>query len=78
MNEGFAATFGSIDAPMGGMKASGLGRRQGQDGIRRFVEVQSVATQTGIPVGPNPWLKPEAYATAMTAALRLLRKVGRA
>ena len=42
VNEGYAATFGSIDAPMGGMKDSGLGRRQGRDGIRRFVDVQSV------------------------------------
>ena len=46
VNEGFAATFGSIDAPMGGMKQSGLGRRQGREGIRRFVEIQSVATQS--------------------------------
>ena len=53
VNEGFAATFGSIDAPMGGMKNSGLGRRQGQDGIRRFVDVQSVATQNAIPIAPS-------------------------
>ena len=53
VNEGFAATLGSIDAPMGGMKNSGLDRRQGQDGIRRFVDVQSVATRTGIP-RPEP------------------------
>ena len=32
VNEGFAATFGSLDAPMGGMKKSGLGRRQGRGG----------------------------------------------
>ena len=31
VNEGFAATFGSLDAPMGGMKSSGLGRRQGRE-----------------------------------------------
>ena len=54
VNEGFAATFGSIDAPMGGMKHSGLGRRQGRDGIRRFVEVQSVATQSGPPDRTEP------------------------
>ena len=53
VNEGFAATFGSIDAPMGGMKNSGLGRRQGRDGIRRFVEVQSIGTQSGIPIAPS-------------------------
>ena len=33
INEAFAATFGSLDAPMGGMRESGLGRRQGAEGI---------------------------------------------
>ena len=78
VNEGFAATFGSIDAPMGGMKASGLGRRQGRDGIRRFVEVQSVATQSGVPIAPSHGLSGQAFTSVMTGALRLLKKVGRA
>ena len=54
VNEGFAATFGSIDAPMGGMKNSGLGRRQGATVSDGFVDVQSVATQVGIPIAPEP------------------------
>lgn len=78
VNEGFAATFGSIDAPMGGMKASGIGRRQGRDGIRRFVQVQSVATQSGFPVAPSHGLSAQRYAALMTIALRTLKKLGRA
>jgi succinate-semialdehyde dehydrogenase/glutarate-semialdehyde dehydrogenase len=78
VNEGFAATFGSIDAPMGGMKNSGLGRRQGQDGIRRFVEVQSVATQTGIPIAPSHGLDGKAFTSVMTGVLRMMKKAGRA
>ena len=78
VNEGFAATFGSIDAPMGGMKHSGLGRRQGAEGIRRFVEVQSVATQSGLPIAPSHGLTGKTFAGAMTGVLRLLKKVGRA
>ena len=46
VNEGFAATFGSIDAPMGGHEALGPRPPPGPRGIRRFVEVQSVATQS--------------------------------
>ena len=38
INEGFAATFASLDAPMGGMRESGLGRRQGAEGILRYTE----------------------------------------
>ena len=78
VNEGFAATFGSLDAPMGGMKNSGLGRRQGQDGIRRFVEVQSIATQTGLPIAPSHGLSPRSFTTAMTAVMRVLKRAGRA
>jgi succinate-semialdehyde dehydrogenase/glutarate-semialdehyde dehydrogenase len=78
VNEGFAATFGSLDAPMGGMKESGLGRRQGVEGIRRFVEIQSVGTQALIPVAPSLRMTPSGYTTALTGALRLLRKLGRA
>lgn len=78
VNEGFAATFGSIDAPMGGMKNSGLGRRQGRDGIRRFVDVQSVATQTGIPLAPSRGLDGKSFTSLMTGALRIMKKAGRA
>lgn len=78
VNEGFAATFGSLDAPMGGMKASGLGRRQGMEGIRRFVEVQSIGTQTGLPIAPSHGLKPKTFATMMTGVMRVLKSAGRA
>jgi succinate-semialdehyde dehydrogenase / glutarate-semialdehyde dehydrogenase len=78
VNEGFAATFGSIDAPMGGMKNSGLGRRQGRDGIRRFVDVQSVATQSGIPLAPSHGLDGKSFTSVMTGMLRMMKKAGRA
>lgn len=47
VNEGYRATFGSIDAPMGGMKQSGLGRRNGREGLLRFLEAQTIGTATG-------------------------------
>ncbi len=78
VNEGFAATFGSIDAPMGGMKSSGLGRRQGREGIRRFVEVQSVGTQSGPPIAPGHGLNEQRLVSVMTVAFRVLKKLGRA
>jgi succinate-semialdehyde dehydrogenase/glutarate-semialdehyde dehydrogenase len=78
VNEGFAATFGSIDAPMGGMKQSGLGRRQGRDGIRRFVEVQSVATQTGLPIAPSHGMSAKTFTSAVTTMMRVFRRIGRA
>ena len=32
VNDGYASAWGSLDAPMGGMKASGIGRRHGAEG----------------------------------------------
>jgi succinate-semialdehyde dehydrogenase/glutarate-semialdehyde dehydrogenase len=78
VNEAYGATFGSIDAPMGGMKNSGLGRRQGRDGIRRFVDVQSVATQSVIPLAPSHGLDPKSFVSLLTGVFRVMKKAGRA
>ncbi|HEY3006331.1 MAG TPA: aldehyde dehydrogenase family protein, partial [Kribbellaceae bacterium] len=78
VNEGYAATFGSIDAPMGGMRASGLGRRQGTEGIRRYQDSQAIATQRLLPIAASHGLSDQSYAELMTVALRVLKKVGRA
>jgi acyl-CoA reductase-like NAD-dependent aldehyde dehydrogenase len=78
INEAFAATFGSIEAPMGGMRSSGLGRRQGAEGVLRFTESQSVATQRVTRMAPSLGLSDERYGRIMTANLRLLKKLGRA
>lgn len=48
INEGFRATFGSPDAPMGGMKQSGLGRRNGPEGLLRFTEPRTVSESRGL------------------------------
>jgi len=78
VNEAFAATFGSLEAPMGGMRQSGLGRRQGAEGVLRFTETQSVATQRVMRIAPSYGLSDERYGKLMTASLRLLKKTGRA
>jgi succinate-semialdehyde dehydrogenase / glutarate-semialdehyde dehydrogenase len=48
VNEGYRASFGSPDAPMGGMGQSGLGRRNGPEGMLRFLEAQTIGTATGL------------------------------
>ena len=78
VNEAYAAAFGSLAAPMGGMRESGLGRRQGAEGILRYTETQSVGTQRVLPVAPSFGMSEETYAKVMTTALRVLKKVGRA
>ena len=78
INEAFGATFASIDSPMGGMRESGMGRRQGSEGIHRYTESQSVATQRLIRFAPMLGMSDETYAKVMTANLRLMKKLGRA
>lgn len=78
INEGFAATFASADTPMGGMRESGLGRRQGAEGILRYTESQSVAEQRLLPLASPRFVSDETYARAMTGALKLLKRTRRA
>jgi len=78
INEAFGATFASIDAPMGGMRESGMGRRQGSEGILRYTESQSVATQRVVRFAPMLGMSDKTYAKVMTANLRLMKKLGRA
>jgi succinate-semialdehyde dehydrogenase/glutarate-semialdehyde dehydrogenase len=73
VNEAYAAAWASVDAPMGGMKASGLGRRHGEHGILKYAEPQTIATERLLPVGAPRWLNPGRYARIMTTGLRALR-----
>jgi succinate-semialdehyde dehydrogenase/glutarate-semialdehyde dehydrogenase len=75
VNEAYAAAWGSVDAPMGGMKDSGLGRRHGAEGIRKYCEAQTVAVQRLLPIASPPGMSQEQWAKAMTTSLRLLRRV---
>ncbi len=77
INEAFGATFASVDSPMGGMRDSGLGRRQGAEGIHRYTESQSVATQRLLRFAPMLGMSEQTYAQVMTAQLRLMKKLGR-
>jgi acyl-CoA reductase-like NAD-dependent aldehyde dehydrogenase len=77
INEAFGATFASVDSPMGGMRQSGIGRRQGSEGILRYTEAQSVATQRLVRFAPMLGMSDETYAKVMTAQLRFMNKIGR-
>jgi succinate-semialdehyde dehydrogenase / glutarate-semialdehyde dehydrogenase len=75
VNEAYAAAWASVDAPMGGMKDSGVGRRHGEHGITKYTESQTIATERVLPVGVPPWIRADRYARVMTAGLRALRRI---
>ncbi|WP_276302457.1 succinic semialdehyde dehydrogenase [Halorussus lipolyticus] len=76
INDAYAAAWASVDAPMGGMKDSGLGRRHGREGFEKYTEAQTVAEQragsvTAPPEGvPDGW-----YAKAMLVSLRAMKRL---
>jgi succinate-semialdehyde dehydrogenase / glutarate-semialdehyde dehydrogenase len=75
INEAYAAAWGSVDAPIGGMKASGIGRRHGRDGLLKYTEAQTVAAQRLVPLAPTVRLGADTYARVVTRALQLLRRL---
>lgn len=48
INEGFRASFASMESPMGGVKHSGQGRRNGDAGLLRFTEPKAIGVATGL------------------------------
>ena len=77
VNEAYAAAWGSIDAPMGGMGDSGLGRRHGAVGITKFTESQTIARQRLVNLAPPiRQLGDDGFAAVMTTALRLMKRAG--
>jgi len=75
VNEGYSAAWGSLDAPMGGMKASGLGRRHGAEGIKKYTDQQTVAIQRLLPIAPPRGVSQGLWGRVMTLSLRLLRRL---
>ena len=73
VNEAYAAAWASADAPMGGFKESGMGRRHGAEGIRKYTEAQTVAEERLLAIDTPPFVSHERYAAFMSFALRVLR-----
>jgi len=75
INEAYAAAWGSMDAPMGGFKDSGLGRRHGAEGILKYTESQTVAVQRLVPIAAPDGVEEESYSRLMSNALWLLKRI---
>jgi succinate-semialdehyde dehydrogenase / glutarate-semialdehyde dehydrogenase len=76
VNEGYAAAWGSVDAPAGGRGDSGIGRRHGAEGILKYTDVQTIATQRLLPIAPLPGMSHETWAKTLTVALHVMRRLG--
>ena len=75
INEGFAAAYGSVAAPMGGMGQSGLGRRHGIEGLLRFTQPQTIARQRWISIGPKFGFDEEQWTKLLGKSLLILKRL---
>lgn len=76
VNEGYVSAYGSNAAPMGGMGASGIGRRHGAEGILKYTEAQTVAVQRGMGFGAPKGVPEKVWAKSMTSGLRVMKSIG--
>ncbi|WP_276247457.1 succinic semialdehyde dehydrogenase [Haladaptatus sp. YSMS36] len=75
LNDPYTAAWGSVDAPMGGMKQSGLGRRHGAEGFLKYTQTQTVAEQRIHPIAPPRPIPMRLYAKGMSAILKVMRRI---
>jgi len=75
INEGFAAAYGSVAAPMGGMGQSGLGRRHGIEGLLRFTQPQTIARQRWVSISPKFGLAEEQWTKLLGKSLLILKRL---
>ncbi|MBN9606438.1 MAG: aldehyde dehydrogenase family protein [Actinomycetales bacterium] len=73
INEGYRASFSAVDAPMGGRRQSGLGRRNGAEGLARYLETTTVAEATGLLQLPRTGAEFRRLVGPMALLLRVLR-----
>ena len=75
INDGYAATWGSMATPLGGVKESGMGRRHGRDGMTKYTEVKNIAQQRIVSMrGPHAMPK-RLYGPLMTSVLALGKRL---
>lgn len=75
INDGYAATWASIDAPLGGVKASGMARRHGAEGLTKYTEVKNISQQRIMPMRGPRFMPRRLYGAVMTSALDAGRRL---
>lgn len=73
VDEGYALAFGSVAAPMGGMKASGVGRRHGADGILKYTESQTISTARILNLDPPLGISSPVWQKLLTPMIRAIQ-----
>ncbi len=74
VNDGYSSAWATLDAPMGGMKASGVGRRHGHEGLLKYTESQTIAVRSSLAAKlQDPTGDGAGYADRFTKILKLAK-----
>ena len=76
VNEGYRASMASVDSPMGGMKQSGHGRRNGVQGLLRFTEARTVGVSSGLMKLPSRAKQYNRMAPLMNLLAKTMKRIG--
>lgn len=76
VNEGYGPAWSSTRSPMGGMGDSGLGRRHGDEGLLKYVESQTIATQRVLSFGAPRGMSDKQWLGTLAATLGVMKKLG--
>ncbi len=77
VNDAYTVGWAAVDSPMGGVGESGLGRRHGPEGIRRFTDARTIATSKVGPLADPPGIPTAWYVRGMVELARLQRRLQR-
>jgi succinate-semialdehyde dehydrogenase/glutarate-semialdehyde dehydrogenase len=78
VNDGYSSGWASIDAPMGGMKVSGVGRRHGREGLLKYTESQTIAIRSALAQKfQSPGDDAAGYAKRFTSMLKAAKHLPR-
>lgn len=75
INDAYRPIWLTTDAPMGGMKQSGLGRRHGDGGLLKYTESQTVSVQRFMTVAPPKGISVNAFVKIMTTLARAIKLI---
>ncbi len=76
VNEGYGAAWASVDAPMGGWRASGLGRRHGAEGLLKYTEAKTVAVQRIQGFNRPDAISDQLWGDGLIKAVAMMKKMG--
>lgn len=77
VNEAYASAWASLHAPMGGFGDSGLGRRHGVEGLLKYTEAQTIASQHLVGVAPAFGMSDKKFADVMVNAVKAFGAIRR-